>query len=223
MGRAEGGRKEQARRDAAFERGAVGVDGAATQEQKDSAAVDQDQAREQLFRGKTYLGRELLTWLLWKSESTEPVLSFEGESVEVVFQDRLTLRGAHGEVTELSVKGALAPYSEQVRFGLERGLLVHQARLQLTHGEKSYQLTLDAEHLDVRAARLPELMTEEEDDRAAERLYLAEQLGAMVEALVNAFVELRTTRAWRRQVVPQMRQWMAGAPDEGNAPKRKVG
>jgi hypothetical protein len=104
----------------------------------------------------------------------------------------------------------MAPYSEQVRQALDRGLLVHQARLLLTHGEKAYEVTLDAEFLDIRAAKLPALMSEEDDSRTTERLYLAEQLSALIHTLVEAFIAVRAGRAWSKQVVPAMKEWMRG-------------
>ena len=225
-------RREAARKEAAFERGEVGVDGQAemteteaAQTQEDLAEQERGKAREQLLRGRTYLGRELLTWLLWKSESGDPLLQWEELPVVVQFQGRLSLRGIQGEVTELSVKGALAPYSDQVRFALRRGLLVHGARLRLEHGERIFEATLDAEFLDVRGAKLPELMSEEEDDRASERLYLAEQLSGMVEALTEKFLEVRRTRGWNSEIVPAMRKWMEGdeaVPKAEGAPLRAV-
>ena len=208
------GRREAARAEARFMAGQTGVDGAATEEAKDTAELERDKAREGLLRGRTYLGRELLTWLLWRSEAGEPLLEVEGEGVVVLLTGRLVLKGAHGDVTELSAKGTLAPYSELVRFALQRGLLVHTARLRLTHGEKVYEATLDAEFLDVRAGKLPELMTEEEDDRTQERLYLVERLGALVDALVESFVAQRTSPAWSRQVVPALQRWMRGEDEE---------
>ena len=42
------------------------------------------------------------------------------------------LRGIAGEVVETVVRGAMAPYSPLVRRALERGLLVHQARVALS-------------------------------------------------------------------------------------------
>src|SRR3712207_1283141 len=174
------GKREQARAEAAFMRGDVGVDGAATEEKQDEAELERGKAREALLRGKAYLGREFLTWLLWRSEAGEPLVEFEKASLTVLFLGRVVLKGISGDVTELSARGAMAPYSEQVRQALDRGLLVHQARLLLTHGEKAYEVTLDAEFLDIRAAKLPALMSEEEDSRTGERLYLAEQLSSMV-------------------------------------------
>lgn len=211
------GKREQAREEAAFMRGDVGVDGVATEEKQDEAEVERGKAREALLRGKAYLGREFLTWLLWRSESGEPVAEFEKAGLTVLFLGRVVLRGISGDVTELSARGAMAPYSEQVREALDRGLLVHQARLRLTHGEKAYEVTVDAEFLDVRAAKLPQLMSEEEDSRLGERLYLAEQLSAMLHSLVEAFIAVRAGRAWSKQVVPAMKEWMRG---EDGAPKQ---
>lgn len=207
------GRREQARAEAAFLRGDTGVDGQATeQEQRDEAEVEKDQAREQLLRGRTYLGRELLTWLLWRSEAAEPLVQVEGQPLSVQFNGRLMLRGVVGDVTEMMVRGSMAPYAEQVRHALDKGLLVHSARLRLTHGERTFEVTLDAEYLDLRSAKLPELMSEEQDDQVAERLYLAEQLSGLVDALVQAFLTVRSGRTWSRQVVPALKKWMQ-SPD----------
>lgn len=201
-------KREQARADAAFARGDLGVDGQATEEQRDEAEVEKDKAREQLLRGRTYLGREMLSWLLWRSESGEPLVEYDERPVTVLFSSRVVLKGVHEDVTEMSARGATAPYSEQVRHALDRGLLVHSARLCFTHGDRQYEATLDAEHLDVRSAKLPELMTEENDDRLQERLYLTEQLSGIVDALVEAFLAERTHKRWKQKIVPAMKEWM---------------
>ncbi|HEX9242807.1 MAG TPA: hypothetical protein VF875_10245 [Anaeromyxobacter sp.] len=203
-------RREQARAEAAFLRGATGVDGAATDaDVRDEAEVEQGKAREQLLRGRTWLGRECLTWLLWRSEAGDPLARVEGAEVVALFTGKVLLRGVAGDVTEVAARGAAAPYAAQVKRALASGLLVHQARLRLTHGERVFEVTLDAEHLDVRAAKLPELLTEAEDDRAAERLDLCEQLGRMVDLLVGAFLEVRASKGWARSTVPALRAWMA--------------
>ena len=204
------GKREQAWAEAAFMRGDAGVDGQATEEQRDEAEVERDKAREEMLRGRTYLGRELLTWLLWRSESGDPLVQYEEQPVTVLFSSRVVLRGVHEDVTEMTARGAMAPYSEQVRHGLDRGLLVHSAHLCLTHGDRQYEATLDAEHLDVRSAKLPQLMTEEEDDKLQERLYLVEQLSGMVDALVEAFLAVRTHKQWGKKIVPAMKEWMQG-------------
>jgi hypothetical protein len=202
--------RRERREDAAFQRGDVGVDGAATEETRDAAEAERAKAREQLLRGRTWLGRELLTWLLWRSEARGAFATVDGEGVEVLFVGRLVLRGARGEVTELVVRGTEAPYAAQVRRALDAGLLVHEARVRLTHGERTYEAGIDAEFLDVRAAKLPELLAEEEDDRAQERLWLAERLSAIVDALAAEFLAARAGRGWRKTVAA-MKRWMGEA------------
>lgn len=202
-------RREAARAEAAFLRGDAGVDGRATEEDvRDEAEVERDHAREQLLRGRTWLGRELLTWLLWRSESTDALVKRAGDDVTAIFVGRLVLRGIQGDVVELVARGTTAPYSEQVKRALDAGLLVHQGRLRITHGERTYEVTLDAEFLDLRAAKLPELLTEEEDDRLEERLTLAGELAAIVDDLVRAFLAERAARTWARRTVPAMKAWM---------------
>ena len=203
-------RREAARVEARFSRGEVGIDGAAVEEVKDEAELEQGKARDQLLRGRTYLGREFLTWLLWQSEAGDPIATFRKESLVVLAMGRVVLRGIHGEVTELQAKGTVAPYSELVKGALDRGLLVHQARWRLTLGERTFEVTVDAEFLDVRSAKLPELLTEEEDDRAAERLDLMAQLSEMLELLVDRFLSVRHGKTWSKQIVPQLKAWMRG-------------
>jgi hypothetical protein len=201
--------------EAAFLRGETGVDGAAVEETKDLAEVERGKAREAFLRGKAWLGRELLTWLLWRSESSEPLLKLDKQPVTVLFEGRLVLRGIAGEVVENTLRGAMAPYSPLVRRALERGLLVHGARLRISHGDRSYEVTLDAEQFDIRSARLPELTAEEEDDRLRERLYLSEQVAGLVRALIERFLEVRVTPKWMKEEVPALKEWMAEERPKG--------
>jgi len=206
--------------DAKFERGEIGADGQAVEDKKDAAEAEQDKAREQFLRGKAYLGREFLTWLLWRSESGDPVLELDGAPVTVLFVAKVVLRGVSGEIVENTARGQMAPYSPLVRRMMDRGLLVHQGRLRLTHGEKAYEAALDAEFLDVKGGVLPDLLTREEDDRLLERLYLTEQLGRIVQTLLEEFLKLRASKKWQSQVVPAMKEWMRDVPQD--APARRA-
>ncbi len=152
-------KREQAREEAAFLRGDVGVDGAATEaDDREQAQKEQDQAREQVLRGRTYLGRELLTWLLWRSESGEPVVEAGGEGVVPLFVGKVLLRGLAGDVVELAAKGDAAAYSKQVRHALGGGLLVHQARIRFTMGERAFEVKLEPRSVSAQAVlgKVPE-------------------------------------------------------------------
>ncbi len=213
-------KRDEARRDAAFLAGKVGVDGQATDDKPEAEALERESAREQFLKGRAFLGRELLTWLLWKSESSEPLFEHGGEQVSVVFGGRLALRGLAGEVTEVIAKGTQAPYSALVRSAIDRGLLVHSARLKITWGERAFEATLDADYLDVRSAKLPELLQEADDDRLQERLELALQLASLIDVLVDHFLAVRTGKRWSKEVVPAMKEWLAGG-ERPEAPRAR--
>ena len=193
----------------AFLRGEVGVDGAAVEEEQDETQKELAKAQEALLRGRTWLGRECLTWLLWKSESTDALLELDDMPVNLVFNGKATLRAAAGDVTEAQVKGVTAPYSKLVKHALSKGLLVHTAKVQVTWGEQVYDFTLDAEFFDIRTAKLPALLQEEEDDKLTERLELATRASRLTDTLVAAFIKERTAKAWTTKVVPALRAWMA--------------
>jgi hypothetical protein len=200
--------RNQARAEAKFLRGETGVDGVSEKVEVDPEVAEQAKAKEALYRGRAWLGREALTWILMKSESTEPLCKVDGQPLRVIFTGKLLLRAGSGDVTELSAKGVSAPYSAIVRFALQRGLLVHGARLQLTHGEQSFEVSLDAERFDVRAAKLPALLNEgDEGEERTERLELVSRLGRLIDALIEQFIKVRVSPGWNKTVVPELRAW----------------
>ncbi len=194
-----------------FLKGATGVDGQATEQAADPVEAEQAKAREALYRGRTWLGRECLTWVLFKSNDTAPIATLDDEPIEVKFSGRLTLRAAAGDVTEVAVKGVNAPYAPLIRQAADTGLLVHSARVSLTWNETTFELTLDAERFDVRAGKTPALMTDEDDEKLTERLDHVATLGRLIDAVTGRFIELRTSAQWKKTVVPQLKAWMRGA------------
>lgn len=191
-----------------FMKGETGVDGEKTVEQVDPVEAEQSKAREALYRGRTWLGRECLTWVLFSSNDTAPIATLDDEPITALFNGRLTLRAAQGEITEVAVKGVNAPYAQLIRQAANRGLLVHSARLTFTWEERAYELTLDAEHFDVRAAKTPELMKEEDDEKLTERLDHVATVGRLIDAVVGRFMVLRTGPTWKKSVVPALKEWM---------------
>ncbi|MBE2253427.1 MAG: hypothetical protein IAE78_28120 [Myxococcus sp.] len=200
--------KKQAQSEAKFMRGDAGVDGQATVEKADPVEAEQAKAREALYRGRTWLGREALTWVLFRSNDANPIAVLDDEPLKVLFNGRLTLRAAAGDITEVAVKGVNAPYAQLIRQAADRGLLVHSARLAITWQERSYELTLDAEQFDVRAGKTPELMSEDDDEKVTERLDHVAVLGRLIDAVLARFMALRTSPQWKKTIVPELKAWM---------------
>ncbi len=209
--------RAQAQAEAKFMKGETGVDGASGKMEVDPEVAQQVKATEALYRGRAWLGREALCWILMKSESSEALCKVDGLSLTAVFTGKILLRAGSGEVTEVSAKGVAAPYSSIVRFALKRNLLVHGARLQLTHGEQTFEVTLDAERFDLRGAKLPALLNEgDEGEELNERLELVSRLGRLIDALIEQFIKVRVGPGWKKTVVPALKEWFEGEPTKAS-------
>lgn len=157
------------------------------------------------------LGRAFLTWLLWRSESTEPVGEHQGTPrgpVHALFFGKADLRGL-GDVATARVTGTTAPYSHLMKTALNRGLLVDSARVRFTVRETEWCVTLDAERLALRSLKLPQTLREQPEDVLVERLESTEEVAVMVLELVQQFARLRTGPEWPA-AVDQMLAWMRG-------------
>jgi hypothetical protein len=200
--------RAKAKLEAQFLAGETGVDGSATETKADPVETEQAKAKEALYRGRTWLGRECLTWVLFQSNDVRPLVVLDGEPVTVLFGGKLTLRAASGDITEMAVKGVNAPYAALIREAASRGLLVHSARLTATWQERVYDFSLDAEYFDVRTGKTPELLCEEEEEKVNERLDHTGVLGRILDAITKRFMELRVSAQWKRTTVPALLAWM---------------
>ncbi len=191
---------------------ALGLQQASVVDDEALAEQDRSKAREAMGRQRAWLGREMLTWLLWKSNASGPIFEYEGEEVLVLFTGAVVLQGVAGDTTELKAKGHQAAYADVVRQAMVRGLLIHQARLRWVVGDveasRVFEVTIDAEHFSLRQVRLPKVLSEDPDEALMERLFLLDQLGEMFEFLWEHFVEIRKRPTWAREVVPKIKAWM---------------
>ncbi len=190
-------------------RGPVGVDGEPIAEAQDEGEVEKGKALESLVRNRTYLGREFLTWLLYKTDEGGTMTTLEEEPVTVLVVGNIHLKGLAGETTELAARGQLSAYSDVVKNALNSGLLVHTARLRIKHGEQMFEVTLDAEHMSFKGGQIPKVLSEEEDDKITERLWLCERLGALIHALWGRFLSARgEPKVWNAEV-KAIKEWLA--------------
>lgn len=199
----------------AFARGEIGVDGEAVVEARDEAEVQKGKALEALQRNRAWLGREWLTWLLWRSNATGALTSLDGEDVHVLFVGPVVLQGLAGDATELRAKGHQSAYALVVRHALARGLLVHRATLRILVAEQVFEATLDAEHMAIQSARLPKVLSDEDEAQREERMMLTDRLCALVDALWLAFDAVRGDEVWASREVPGLRGWLDEGAEEG--------
>jgi hypothetical protein len=190
-------RREPSLRDEIAQSGETELDAAAAAERAD---------REDFG----FLAREFLTWLVYHADADGGAFEGQGEVPDfaIAFGGKLTLRTPAGLVTDVVMKGPSPAGSPDLRYALAGGLSVKEADLRLEQGERCFQFALAAEHFDLKRVKLPALLTEEDDDRADERIQLLGELDAALRVAFDRFLALRTQPAWSRTIVPKLRRWL---------------
>ncbi|HEY8516914.1 MAG TPA: hypothetical protein VIS07_15500 [Candidatus Binatia bacterium] len=167
---------------------------------------------------KRFLGREFLTWLLWRLEEEGGRFAIGGDVVEIALGDRLVLQ----EQGERNGKLTLVDEGDvrsELGAGLRRGKLVDRARLSVTLQDRTWQLTLDGGLLTYDSLRCPPLGPRDaalaDDPRALFendlflRLADVEHVVRLLDGLFAEFCELRASARWESETVPQLRSWVA--------------
>lgn len=157
-----------------------------------------------------FLGREFLTWLWFQAERSQGMIQATNlGAVRVEFGQRLVLESG-GNIREGSTVSAEAPSeTEEARTALRTGKQVSRARLILEHGERQFQLGIDAETFTFSSCKLPTLLAGDDAQRIDERIKLLDELEGIVDDLYLTFIHLRRDpEAWRL-VGEELRTWVA--------------
>jgi hypothetical protein len=156
-----------------------------------------------------FLGREFLTWLLWRADRGEATFSDDDGDFSVAFGTRTRLQGVGSDVTDVTLKGRSPAHGVEVRAGLGAGRTLREAELRLLRGEREFAFSLIAETLDLKSVKLPGRLKEEGDDRLSDRMALLDELEKSIQTMYLAFIKERTRPVWTRSVVPALRSWVA--------------
>jgi hypothetical protein len=163
-----------------------------------------------------FLGREFMTWLLWRVDRGEATFTDDEGELTVAFAGRARLGGVAGDVTDAVLKGRAPAHGVEARAAIGAGRTLREAELRVTRGDREYRFTLVAETLDLKAVKLPSRLRRPdadrnhgpEDERLAERMLLLEQLEKSIKTMYMDFVRERSRPVWGRSVVPALRAWV---------------
>ena len=181
---------------------------------------------------RRFLGREFLTWLLYHCDSSydehadaelHPELKAplspprEGRfaatkdcaAFRILIGERVILKALGDGSGEIAARGPATGYSADVRYAIAGGLTVREVDLLFERDDRIWQGAVNAENFDIKRAKLPSLLSEEDSERAAERLELIAELDAMLRTAFQSFLRIRLDSQWQSEVVPALRVWLA--------------
>jgi hypothetical protein len=182
---------------------------------------DTDKDKDDETQDHAFLGREFLTWLLWRADRGEASFASDEGDFTLAFGGRTRLLGVGADVTDAVLKGRSPAHGVEVRAGLGAGRTLREAELRLTRGDREFRFTIIAETLDLKGVKLPARLDDDGDaetDRLNERLLLLDELEKAISVAYLQFVKDRTRPVWDRSVVPALRSWVVdGLTIEGEA------
>lgn len=171
-----------------------------------------------LIEKRRFVGREFLLWLWFESELREGRFDVEGfGACELFLEGQITLTQ---EKEQCRLKGAAPSADPEAHQALRQGKMPTQARLRLTRGELAYAFLFSADTLALSGVKIPAEVNDETDERFYERMYLLEDLEALLASLYGQFLGLRLCTAWETTVVPAMRAWIRGEAVDAAALRR---
>jgi len=161
-----------------------------------------------LIEKRRFLGREFLVFLWFESEIFDGTIPVEGFGpCEVRLEGQLTLTC---DKEQARLKGVAPSAEPEAHQALRQGKLPSQARVRIATAERTYAFTFLADALALAAVKIPSVVNAEVDEQFYERMYLVEELEAIVSALYAKFVAVRLSPAWEEQVLPAVRAWVKG-------------
>jgi hypothetical protein len=164
------------------------------------------------MRRTDFLGPEFLTWLWFRAETQPGPFDLGGEigMFALWFEDKLVVGSAAVDAQENLFKGGHPSTSLEARTALRLGKLATEAKLRVARETHEWAFTFKAKELSVGSVRIPAVLASEADDKLYERMYLLEQLDAILKGLFGQFLRLRMSAAWTDTELPKLQQWVAG-------------
>jgi hypothetical protein len=162
-----------------------------------------------LINSQRFLGSEFMMWIWFKCDCYDGILDVKGHGkLEVVFDDALTLEAYMAETERSDLKGGAPAFSPEAKTALRHGKRVSKAKLRIVKEGREWLFTLKAENLDVASAKIPAVLSRDDDERFFERMYLLEELEEILERIYEEFLHLRLSSKWGALVLPAMYTWI---------------
>lgn len=148
---------------------------------------------------KRFIGQEFLTWLWWKSETSDGLIVSDGllrfaadHNIHVVIGKKLCLEDGSGD--EKLVCTGPAELHEAIN-GLALGKKLEQANIILTIDDLNYSFTLTGSLFELKGIKAPKTANTEASETMEglilERIYLFNKLIETIHALFSLFLAVR--------------------------------
>lgn len=163
----------------------------------------------------SFLGREFLTWLWFKSEERNGRVTVPGkDDVEIHFLRRIVLESGTGEYSESVVCQGLHADLRVGKAALREGKRVREARIELKRENHDWEFTFKADPFQFQSMRLPSSAGGDEggperESRILERIDRVEAAMGTMDELFDFFLRRRLSPQWVSEEIPRLKKWLS--------------
>jgi len=169
--------------------------------------VEHSDNRAELPIIKRFLGQEFLTWLWYMSDTCENerlaiYRKKEAESIEAFIGDKITLETLTEEDNEkIMCHGQTSEMLEAFK-AISQGKKITSMDFNIIIEDRDYVVTLDDKWLNFKTCKTPKISLNKEDMDGAffEKIYLINELTAIVNNLFETFIKERVSGLWATRI-----------------------
>lgn len=161
-----------------------------------------------------HLASDFFAWIWYHTEATGGEMTVEGQTIRIWVDDRLAFHAPSEDRSRAVLTGDDAPRGAEARAALIGGKVIREIRLRIDKDTAEFGLTLRAPNLDIAGLVLPPMEGEGGDEAATLHIRMGalEELWFIIAGLYRQFSAVRTSAAWRDEVVPDLVRWLTDTP-----------
>lgn len=163
--------------------------------------------------GVSFIGREFLTWLWFKSEERNGRIALtNGEEVELHFIKRVVLGSGEGEYSQSVVCSGIHAELKEGKEAIRQGKKVKEAGIKLTSNQNEWEFTFKADTFQFQSLKPPVMDWQETQEDPSgnilERIYLIENAVKTVDSLYESFLQIRYSPQWEESEMKLLTKWL---------------
>jgi recombination associated protein RdgC len=163
--------------------------------------------------GASFIGREFLTWLWFKSEERNGRIALtNAEEVELHFMKRVVLGSGEGEYSQSVVCSGIHAELKEGKEAIRQGKKVKEAGIKLTSNQNEWEFTFKADTFQFQSLKPPVMDWQETQEDPSgnilERIYLIENAVKTVDSLYESFLQIRYSPQWEESEMKLLAKWL---------------
>lgn len=159
-----------------------------------------------------HLASEFYLWLWWSSETHGSTFKLDDPvgALHLWVDDRLAFRRPDDTKVTAVMTGENPANSLEARAALAGGKVLQELRVGFKRDDREFFVTLKGPGMYVSSLKLPQVLSEGEDEAIYDRVFLYEEFHLVLSGLLQKFGEIRSTSAWAREILPSIEEWLLG-------------